>query len=111
MAQARQISVHDVQARRQNGGDFLLIDCREPEELAIASIEGAENYPLSTLGQRLPELEALDRSREIIIFCHHGRRSQGMADFMVERGFQNALSMAGGIDAWSREIDSATPRY
>ncbi|MBI5864487.1 MAG: sulfurtransferase [Planctomycetes bacterium] len=56
-------------------------------------------------------LDELDREKQIIVFCHHGVRSYSVASFLKQQGFPNVLSMAGGIEAWSLEVDPAVPRY
>jgi rhodanese-related sulfurtransferase len=104
-----EISCRDVQARL-GAEDFLLVDCREPDEHQRARIEGAKLVPMSRLAESLGELEPL-RGREIAVHCHHGGRSLKVANWLRSQGFARARSMAGGIDEWSREIDPAVPRY
>ena len=89
---------------------FLLLDCREPDEHGIARIEGALLIPMRTIPERLAELEPR-RGDRIVVHCHHGVRSLRVARFLRERGFVNAQSMRGGIEAWALELDPATPRY
>jgi len=110
MSVAEEIDVHAVQALRLAGEPFLLLDCREPDEHAITRIEGAVLIPMRAIPERLAELEAR-REERIVVHCHHGVRSLRVARFLRERGFTGAQSMAGGIEAWSLEIDPATPRY
>jgi rhodanese-related sulfurtransferase len=105
-----EISCQEVRAQQQVGGDALLVDCREPEEYAIAAIEGARLMPMGEIPDRLSELEAY-RNRPIAVHCHHGGRSLRVARWLREQGFSQAQSMAGGIDQWSQEIDSSVPRY
>lgn len=107
---AIEIDVHAVQALRSAGEPFLLIDCREPDEHAIANIPGATLIPMQEIPERLTEIEAY-RDGRVIVHCHHGGRSMRVTRFLRERGFQTAQSMAGGIEAWALEIDQATPRY
>ncbi|MCC6321661.1 MAG: rhodanese-like domain-containing protein [Phycisphaerales bacterium] len=91
----------------------MLLDCREPDEFALCRIEGAVLVPLGQIEQRAEELEADDgsRSREIVVYCHHGRRSVRAATTLRALGFTNVRSMAGGIDVWSIDVDSAVARY
>jgi len=105
-----EIDVQDVAALRASGRLPLLLDCREPDEHAIARIEGAVLIPMQTIPERLPDLEP-QRAGRIVVHCHHGVRSLRVVRFLRDRGFAGARSMAGGIDAWSLEIDPATPRY
>ena len=109
-ADAIEIDVHAVAALRKAGAGFFLLDCREPDEHAITRIEGAVLMPMRTIPERIAELES-HRGSRIVVHCHHGVRSLRVARFLRERGFMAAQSMAGGIDAWSLEIDPATPRY
>jgi rhodanese-related sulfurtransferase len=105
-----EIDVQAVAALRAGGERFLLLDCREPDEYAIARIEGAILIPMQTIVERLADLEP-HRADRIVVHCHHGVRSMRVARFLRERGFAGAQNMAGGIEAWSLEIDPATPRY
>jgi molybdopterin/thiamine biosynthesis adenylyltransferase/rhodanese-related sulfurtransferase len=102
-----EISVQDL-ARRVKNGPVMLLDVREPYEWQIVHFEGATLIPLRSLPQRLSELE---RDAEIVVVCHVGARSAVAAEFLREAGFANAKNLAGGIDAWSREIDPAMRRY
>lgn len=90
--------------------DFLLLDCREPDEHAQANITAARLMPMSTLADNVAELESY-REAEIIVHCHHGGRSLRVANWLREQGFARAVSMAGGIDQWSQQIDPEVPRY
>lgn len=87
-----------------------LIDCRERDELAICRIVGNEWFPLGTFPQALAQLTA-DSGRGVVVYCHHGMRSQRAAGFLRAHGVENAFSMSGGIDAWSESIDPSVPRY
>ena len=89
------------------GGVFLL-DCREADELATASIAGAAHIPMGEVPSRLGELP---NDRPVVVTCHHGMRSLRLTHFLRANGFPNAQSMAGGIDAWSTEVDGSVPRY
>lgn len=56
-------------------------------------------------------LGELDQEKEIVVFCHHGIRSAMVVEYLREQGFARAVNLAGGIDAWSREVDPGVPRY
>lgn len=105
-----EIDVHGVQALRNGATPFLLLDCREPDEHAIARIEGALLIPMRSVPERMAELEP-HRAARIVVHCHHGVRSLRVTRFLRERGFAEAQSMTGGIEAWSLEIDPGIPRY
>jgi rhodanese-related sulfurtransferase len=100
-------SVHEAQV---SGEDFLLLDCREPDEHALVNIAGATLIPMSELASRVEELSPW-RDRRIVVYCHHGGRSLRVANWLRGQGFDQAQSMAGGIDDWAVEIDRSLARY
>ena len=102
--------VRNVRARLDRGDDLLLLDCRERDEHATAHIAEATLLPMSELAARLNELEPY-RTQDIVVHCHHGGRSLRVTNWLREQGFHRVQSMAGGIDAWSQEIDPSVPRY
>jgi rhodanese-related sulfurtransferase len=104
------IDVHSVQQLQQNGSDFLLLDCRKPEEYATARIAGSMLIPMQEIQQRVGEISD-DMNRHIVVHCHHGGRSLRVTQWLREQGFTKVQNMAGGIDAWSLEIDPTVPRY
>ena len=106
---AFEISVEDTRAG-MDAGRLMLIDIREAEELAIASIEGAVWIPMGELGARINEIDA-GEAETIALVCHTGRRSLSAAVALQRAGFEKVRSVAGGIEAWSRRIDPGVPRY
>jgi len=103
----------DVQAVKQlldNKESLLFLDCRENNEVATARINGTVHIPMREISGRLAELKPHQEGR-VIVHCHHGGRSLRVTQFLRQQGFEKAQNMAGGIDAWSQEIDSAVPRY
>ena len=88
---------------------FTLLDVREPWEIATASLAGTVNIPMGELPARANN--ELDPEAEIVVMCHHGARSLSVTEWLRRQGYENAQSMAGGIEQWSREIDNAVPRY
>jgi rhodanese-related sulfurtransferase len=105
-----EIDVHAFLAWRRDCRDITLIDCREDDEFAIASIEGAELMPMSRWNMEIHKLNSWTE-KPIVVYCHHGRRSLQVVKWLRANGFPTARSLAGGIDAWSTEIDSRVPRY
>ena len=103
-----QIQVRELEERMRSGRPFVLLDVREPFEFEMARIEGANLIPLGELPARWREL---DREKEIFVFCHSGVRSERAAEFLRSTGFPRVANVAGGIDAWSEEIDPDVPRY
>jgi len=86
----------------------LLIDVREPEEIAVAALPAARVYPLSRAEEWI---DSLPMDRPLVIFCHHGIRSMHVARVLVDRGYRNITNLAGGIDLWSAQVDPSVPRY
>lgn len=105
-----EVSPKQIAQMRETGEDFVLLDVREPDEVATAAIEGAKVCPMSQLRARLTELEE-HADDKIVVFCHAGVRSMQVTAFLREAGFEDVMSMAGGIDAWSLQIDPTVPRY
>jgi rhodanese-related sulfurtransferase len=103
-----EITPQDVKRRLDAGERLRLIDVREPFEVQQASITGAEVIPMRTVPASLAALEG--EGNPIIVFCHHGMRSLQVVGWLREQGV-DCLSMAGGIDRWSLEIDPKVARY
>jgi rhodanese-related sulfurtransferase len=97
----------ELKRRLKSGDQPLILDVREPWEIAAASIAGTLNIPMGDVPSRLSEL---DPDRETVVMCHHGVRSAQVAMYLARSGFGRVLNLAGGIDAWS-EIDPSVPRY
>jgi rhodanese-related sulfurtransferase len=93
-------------------GNPVVIDVREPSELTVASIK-ADGFELITIpmGVIPPRLSELDPEQPIACLCHHGGRSMQVASFLKSRGFAHVANIAGGINAWSVELDPSIPRY
>jgi rhodanese-related sulfurtransferase len=88
--------------------DLVVLDVREPWEHATAHIEGSVLVPMGEIPSRLQEL---DPDAHIVTVCHAGVRSMNVAVWLRNQGLERVQSLRGGIDAWSREIDPAVPRY
>jgi rhodanese-related sulfurtransferase len=102
-----EIDPSELKRRMRKGDQPLILDVREPWEVATASIAGTLNIPMGDIPSRMAEL---DPHRETIVMCHHGVRSAQVAAYLGRSGFVYVLNLAGGIDAWS-EIDPSVPRY
>lgn len=85
-----------------------LIDVREPHEWVIGHLEGAILIPMGEFPKRLDEIS---HDRPVVLYCHTGGRSGRALQLLNAAGFQNAVHLRGGIDAWSSEIDPTMPRY
>jgi len=87
-----------------------LLDVRQPDEHAIASLPEARLIPLDQLVARVDELASW-RTTEVVVYCHHGMRSQRAGELLERLGFKQVLNLAGGIDRWSVEVDPSLRRY
>ncbi len=108
----RELSVRDLTALAGQQPTALLLDVREPWEVALARIEvpglAWMHVPMGEVPARLQELEP---EQPVAVYCHHGMRSLQVVAFLSRQGFDVVYNLAGGIDAWSREIDPTVPRY
>ena len=102
-----QMQVEDLKRRMDAGENLFLLDVREPYEFAIAQM-GGHLIPLNDLPQRIRELDA---SRELVVHCKMGGRSQIAAEFLAKSGFKKVHNLAGGITAWSEKVDPKVPKY
>jgi rhodanese-related sulfurtransferase len=102
-----EITPTEFAERRSRGESLTLLDVREEWELGVASVPDVVHIPMGEVADRLGEL---DRSREVVVLCRSGRRSLQVANFLQQNGFQ-AVNLAGGILAWSRELDATIPTY
>jgi rhodanese-related sulfurtransferase len=105
-----EIGIREVQQAMASEAPPRLIDVREPDEWEICRIPGAELLPMSQWPQ-LALTKLPDKSEPILLHCHHGGRSARATAWLLGQGYTNVKNVAGGIDAWSTEIDSSVPRY
>ena len=105
-----EITVTELHQLMQSDQPPVLLDVREQHEYDFAHIEGATLLPLSTLMERHSELESY-RDHLIVAHCHHGMRSAQAIGFLQTQGYTNMKNLAGGIDAWSVEVDENVPIY
>ena len=105
-----EIGVVDLKKKLDAGEPIRLLDVREPQELAICAMPGAQQVPMLELFTLMTKPEA-EPGDEIVVYCHTGIRSLEAAKFLRNQGFQNARSLTGGIDAWATEIEPQMARY
>jgi len=103
-----EITPEQVNALRGSGEDIVLLDVREPHEIALAAIAGSVNIPMGEIPARVQEL---DPEQHIVIVCHRGIRSANVAAWLQRQGFERVQSMRGGIDRWSKDVDPGVPIY
>jgi rhodanese-related sulfurtransferase len=104
-----QISAKDLDERRRRGEAIRLIDCREPWENEHVCLEDSTLIPMNDTPGRIDELRAMEG--QLVVYCHHGVRSLHVVQWLRSQGLAGVLSLAGGIDAWSLEVDPDLPRY
>jgi len=104
-----EISVHDLKQKRDSGNGPFVLDVREPYEAEIASIDADQLIPVDQLADRLDELE-VDPDEEFVVHCRSGGRSAQATKLLREKGYK-ASNLAGGVLAWSDEIDDSVPQY
>jgi adenylyltransferase/sulfurtransferase len=102
------ISPRELSSLLNNGEAVTIIDVREPYEWNIGRIPTARLMPLGTMPGAA---DAIDRNSDIVVYCHHGVRSDLAAQDLVEVGFRRVRNLVGGIDRWSREVDPRVQRY
>jgi adenylyltransferase/sulfurtransferase len=108
LAKEWEIEPRQVHEKISRGEDLRLIDVREPHELQISKIDGAELIPLGSFAS---EMHSLDSAQEIILFCKTGSRSARALELLASAGFRKIKNLRGGINAWAEQVDSSLPRY
>ena len=104
-----ELSVEVVAERLKRApASLVLLDVREPWERELAVIEPSLHIPMAEVPARIQELPT---DREIVVYCHGGARSAMIAGFLEHHGFPSVANLAGGIDAWSVDVDPTVPRY
>ena len=104
-----EITPADLKKRLDSGEKLPLVDVREPHELAICQLPGNVHIPMGELQARIDELASYKPS-DIIIYCRSGGRSAQCVQFMRRLGFK-AINLAGGILAWSDDVDPTVVKY
>ena len=108
MGEAMEITAEELKARLTSGTRVTLVDVREPWEWELCRLDGARHIPMGEIPVRYLELEPDD---EVVVYCHVGQRSAMVVQYLRQQGFQKAVNLRGGIDAWARQVDPALRRY
>jgi rhodanese-related sulfurtransferase len=104
-----QLSASEVSEKlKRTPEKVVLLDVREPYERDFAVIEPSLHIPMAEVAHRANEIP---KDREVIVYCHGGVRSMMVAGYLANRGWTAVANLAGGIDAWSVEVDPDVPRY
>ncbi len=106
----QQIGVQELSRKLTAGEPVHLLDVRQVWEHDIAALPDSQLVPLGELPARVAEI-ALAPGALLVVYCHHGIRSLHAAHFLEQAGFGDVASLAGGIDAWSAQVDARLPRY
>lgn len=108
-----EISVEELALRLSSDDASLqLMDVREPMEVNVAQIKGFVNLPLSQFDSWAEQIPTrFDPHAETLVLCHHGVRSAQMCQWLISQGFTNVKNIAGGIDAYSIQVDPSIPLY
>lgn len=105
----RQLTPRQLKERLDHGGEPpVILDVREPWEHQLCALPGAVHIPMGQVPMRVAEL---GKDSEIVVLCHHGVRSQRVAYYLESLGFDKLGNLAGGIDAWAKEVDPAMAKY
>lgn len=102
------LEVDVTTAARLHREGALLLDVREPFEIATCTVNGSRHVPMRQIPETLPDLP---RDHLILVLCHHGGRSRRVTEFLRANGFTEVSNVAGGIDAWAQLIDPSLARY
>lgn len=105
-----EMTVQELARRITQGEPVYLLDVRQPWEFSLAALPESHLVPLDHLPGRIGEIHPPDEAT-IVVYCHHGIRSRAGAALLQRAGRTNVVSLAGGIDAWSLQVDPAIPRY
>jgi rhodanese-related sulfurtransferase len=106
-----QIDAPTLSEAMQAGRQLALLDVRELWEFETAKIDGATNIPMSSIPSHVEEIRELQGENELVVICHHGVRSMHVAQYLAAQGLDDLVNLRGGIDAWSRLVDTTVPAY
>ena len=103
----RELSAIQLKAHLEQNSPFLL-DVRQDWEYDICHLQNSTLIPMAQLPAKL---EALDKTRETVVICHHGIRSRMMAHYLNSAGFENVINLSGGVDQWAKTVDPEMEKY
>jgi monothiol glutaredoxin len=106
-AQVKQLGPKELKQMMDRGETFQLLDVRTDDERATAMIKGSKLLDQAAQEQ----LAKLPKDTKLVFHCHSGGRSQRAAEHFITQGFKHVFNLAGGIDAWSQQVDPSVKRY
>ncbi len=104
-----EITPEELKAQLAQPNSIRLLDVREPWEFQLAQIADSKPIPMGEIPSRAHQ--ELDPDEHVVVICHHGVRSLNVTHWLRQQGFEQAQSLRGGIDRWSRVVDAAVPTY
>jgi rhodanese-related sulfurtransferase len=103
-----EITSEELKGLLDSHSDVVVLDVREPWEIATASMGHTQHIPMNDIPARSGEL---DKDKHTVVVCHHGVRSMRVTMWLRQQGHEKAQSLAGGIDAWARQIEPKVGLY
>jgi rhodanese-related sulfurtransferase len=104
-----EVDAPTVAAAMAGGDPPLLVDVRTEPERAVAVIQPSLHIGLDRFVERAAT--EIPQDRNVVVYCHVGARSAQAAVWLKASGWPRVRSLAGGIDAWSEQVDPEVPRY
>lgn len=108
MGDSMEITTDELKAKLGSGAKVTLVDVREPWEWNLCHLEEARHIPMGEIPVRYLELDPED---EVVVYCHVGQRSAMVVQYLRQQGFQKAVNLRGGIEAWASQVDPTLRRY
>jgi len=102
------MTVEELKIRLKQNSNIALIDVREEYEVNICKIASSLNLPMSIFTAHFSNLP---KDKELIVYCHHGIRSQAAVNFLKQQGYSQVKNLEGGINQWAIKIDQTMRRY
>lgn len=106
-----EITPLELKNRLSLGEAIELLDCREEYENQLTRIEPSTLIPMNTIPANLQKVEGMALDRLVVVYCHHGMRSLNTVQWLRRQGVENVVSLNGGIERWSVEVDPGVIRY
>jgi rhodanese-related sulfurtransferase len=103
-----EITPEELKVLLESHSDVVVLDVREPWEIETASMGHTKHIPMNDIPARLSELE---KDKHTVVVCHHGVRSMRVTLWLRQQGYDKTQSLAGGIDAWARQIEAKVGLY
>lgn len=106
----KQMTATELRDFLASGVTPVKIDVREEVELQYGVLEGAIHIPMQSVPSQLNALEK-HKNDTIVLICRSGKRSQQIGAFMEEMGFTDIINLAGGMNAWAKDVDTSMTVY